>query len=131
MPDQVPGPVKKTRTAEMIALGEQLGAAYHARYDRATRPVLWEMATGAERDGLRWVGYTDNYIRVTAVGPADLMNRVTPARLSGPRADGMMGEIDPAGASNSDGGKDEQHEQQKGIVARTARTTVENAASPF
>jgi len=94
MPDQVPGPVKKARAAEMIALGERLGAAFHARYDGATRPVLWEMATGAEADGLRWVGYTDNYIRVTAIGPADLMNRVTPARLSGPRADGMAGEID-------------------------------------
>ena len=65
-------------------------------------PVLWEMATGAEPDGLRWVGYTDNYIRVTAVGPADLMNRVTPVRLSGPRADGMTGEIDLADIASSD-----------------------------
>jgi len=105
MPDQVPGPVKKARATEMIALGERLGVAFHARYDGATRPALWEMAAGAEADGLRWVGYTDNYIRVTAIGPADLMNRVTPVRLSEPRADGMAGEIDPAGASNSDGGE--------------------------
>jgi hypothetical protein len=52
------------------------------------------MAAGAEPDGLRWVGYSDNYIRVTAVGPADLMNRVTAVRLSGPRADGMAGVIE-------------------------------------
>jgi len=92
MPDQVPGPVKKERAARLIALGERLSVAFHGRYDGTTRPVLWEMATGAEPDGLRWVGYTDNYIRVTAVGPADLMNRVTPIRLGAPRADGMVGQ---------------------------------------
>ena len=37
--------------------------------------MLWETATGAEAHGLRWSGYTDNYIRVTATGPADLMRR--------------------------------------------------------
>jgi threonylcarbamoyladenosine tRNA methylthiotransferase MtaB len=92
--EQVPGPVKKERAARLIALGERLSSAFHARYHGATRPVLWEMAAGAEPDGLRWVGYTDNYIRVTAVGPADLMNRVTPVRLSGPRAEGMTGVIE-------------------------------------
>jgi len=96
MPGQVAGPVKKGRAAQLIALGERLSTTFHARYHGATRPVLWEMATGAEPDGLRWVGYSDNYIRVTAVGPADLMNRVTPVRLSEPRADGMVGEIDLA-----------------------------------
>ena len=101
MPGQVPGPVKKERTARLIALGERLSTAFHARYHGATRPVLWEMAAGAEPDGLRWVGYTDNYIRVTAVGPADLMNRVTPVRLSGPRAEGMTGEIDLVDSSGS------------------------------
>jgi threonylcarbamoyladenosine tRNA methylthiotransferase MtaB len=94
MPGQVAGPVKKARAAQLIALGERLSTAFHARYHGATRPVLWEMATGAEPEGLRWVGYSDNYIRVSTVGPADLMNRVTPARLSGPRADGMTGAIE-------------------------------------
>ena len=102
MSPQIPGPVKKARAGQLITLGERLSTAFHARYHGATRPVLWEMATGAEPDGLRWVGYTDNYIRVTAVGPADLMNRVTPVRLSGPRADGMTGEIDLADIASSD-----------------------------
>ncbi len=93
MPDQVPGPVKKERAARLIALGERLSADFHGRYDGATRPVLWEMATGAEPEGLRWMGYTDNYIRVTAVGPVDLMNRVTPVRLAAPRTDGMVGQL--------------------------------------
>jgi len=93
MPEQVPGPLRRERTTQLIALGEQLGLAFHRRYEGATRPVLWETATGAETDGLRWAGYTDNYIRVAAVGPADLMRRETLTQLGDARADGMSGVI--------------------------------------
>lgn len=93
MPEQVPGPVKRDRTKQLIALGEQLSLAFHRRYEGTTRPVLWETAIGAERDGLCWAGYTDNYIRVSAVGPADLMRRETLTRLGDARAEGMSGVI--------------------------------------
>ncbi|MEM8862505.1 MAG: hypothetical protein AAGD96_29685, partial [Chloroflexota bacterium] len=39
--------------------------------------VLWEQVHGADDNGLRWSGYSDNYMRVQAHGPADLMNTVT------------------------------------------------------
>jgi threonylcarbamoyladenosine tRNA methylthiotransferase MtaB len=93
MPDQLPEPVRRERTAELIALGEQLSEDFHQRYVNTTRPVLWEGVVGAMPDGLRWAGYTDNYIRVTAIGSDDLMRRVTPTRLDDPRPDGMSGVI--------------------------------------
>ncbi|MCA9865038.1 MAG: tRNA (N(6)-L-threonylcarbamoyladenosine(37)-C(2))-methylthiotransferase MtaB [Anaerolineae bacterium] len=93
MTGQIPGPLKRERTTELIALGDEMSVAFHRRYEGATRPVLWETATGAEAHGLRWSGYTDNYIRVTATGPADLMRRVTPVRLSGARVEGMSGAL--------------------------------------
>ena len=93
MSDQLPGNVRRERTGALIALGERLSLAFHRRYEGAMRPVLWETASGAEPEGLRWAGYTDNYIRVTAVGPADLMRRVTPVRLGEARVEGMSGEI--------------------------------------
>jgi threonylcarbamoyladenosine tRNA methylthiotransferase MtaB len=93
MADQVSGPVKRERTARLIALGEQLSTAFHRRYEGQTRPVLWEGVLGAEPEGLRWAGHTDNYIRVTAVGPADLMRRVTMTRLFDPRPDGLSGTV--------------------------------------
>ena len=43
--------------------------------------VLWESSVGANSHGLRWVGYTDNYIRVNGHGPVDLFNKVTRVRL--------------------------------------------------
>jgi threonylcarbamoyladenosine tRNA methylthiotransferase MtaB len=95
MAGQVPGPVKRERTRQLIALGERLSLTFNQRYEGTTRPVLWETATGAKADGLLWAGYTDNYIRVSAVGPADLMRRVTLVRLVEARAEGMSGVIEP------------------------------------
>jgi threonylcarbamoyladenosine tRNA methylthiotransferase MtaB len=93
MPDQIPGPVRKARTRRMIALGEELSLAYHRRYVGCERPVLWEQNVGADKEGLLWSGYTDNYIRVTAHGPADLFNRVTAVHLTSAHPDGMRGAI--------------------------------------
>jgi threonylcarbamoyladenosine tRNA methylthiotransferase MtaB len=93
MQSQIPGLIKRERTRQLIALGERLSLAFHQPCEGTTRPVLWETATGANAEGLLWAGYTDNYIRVSAVGPADLMRRVTVTLLSTARPEGMSGVI--------------------------------------
>jgi threonylcarbamoyladenosine tRNA methylthiotransferase MtaB len=91
MPNQSPGPIKKERVGRMIALGNEMSLAFHQQYEGQTANVLWETSVGADNQGLRWVGYTDNYIRVNGHGPADLFNKVTPVRLENGRFDGMDG----------------------------------------
>lgn len=93
MPGQLPKPERKERTRQMIALGEELSLAFHSRYEGRMMKVLWEAVAGANGQGTRWVGYTENYVRVTANGPADLFNRITRVRLSDARPDGLEGEI--------------------------------------
>jgi threonylcarbamoyladenosine tRNA methylthiotransferase MtaB len=93
MPEQVHCPVKKERTRRMIDLGKSLSAAFHQQYVGKTMPVLWETTVGANGDGLRWVGYTDNYMRVHAQGPATLFNQVTDTKLTDATADGLQGKI--------------------------------------
>jgi threonylcarbamoyladenosine tRNA methylthiotransferase MtaB len=94
MSGQIPGAVKKERVRRLIEAGQELSLLFHQRYEGRVMTVLWETAVGANNDGgLVWSGYTDNYIRVTANGPADLLNRVTPTRLSDARADGISGTI--------------------------------------
>ena len=93
MADRLPKPERKERTRRMIALGEELSLAFHRRFEGRTMNVLWEAVAGADGQGTRWVGYTDNYIRVTAHGTADLFNQITQVRLSGARADGLQGEL--------------------------------------
>lgn len=100
MPDQIAKEVKKERVQRMIALGDRLSLAFHQQYEGQTMPVLWEAATGANSNGLRWQGYTDNYIRVTAAGPPDLLNQVTETRLSDPTPEGMSGMIVERGTGN-------------------------------
>jgi threonylcarbamoyladenosine tRNA methylthiotransferase MtaB len=93
MPGHLPNAVKKERSHRMITLGEELSLAFHRQFETQARPVLWETAVGANGDGLRWAGYTDNYIRVQAIGPDDLFNRVTSTRLTDARPDGLSGQI--------------------------------------
>ncbi|MBL1129872.1 MAG: hypothetical protein HND44_15525, partial [Chloroflexi bacterium] len=90
--DQIPGPVKKERTRRMIALGQELSLAFHQGMVGQTVDVLWETAVGADNGGLRWAGYTNNYVRVIANGSADLFNRVTPVFITTARPDGLTGQ---------------------------------------
>jgi threonylcarbamoyladenosine tRNA methylthiotransferase MtaB len=93
MMDQVASSTIKKRMGRMLKLGQELSTSYHKRYEGKTFPVLWEYAKGASGSGLKWVGYTDNYIRVTGTGPADLFNKVTQTRLESANAAGTIGVI--------------------------------------
>lgn len=90
-PQQVPGSSKKERVRQMIDLGNELSLAFHEKYVGQTVDVLWETAVGADNGGLRWVGYTDNYIRVAAHGDAGLFNQITPTKITSAKADGVVG----------------------------------------
>jgi hypothetical protein len=53
--------------------------------------VLWENVGVPQPDGrFRWTGHTDNYLAVETIVPPglDLTNRITPALLVAPSADG-------------------------------------------
>ncbi|MFZ0546231.1 MAG: tRNA (N(6)-L-threonylcarbamoyladenosine(37)-C(2))-methylthiotransferase MtaB [Candidatus Promineifilaceae bacterium] len=93
MDGHLPKAVKKERVSRMIELGHSLSLDFHRRYEGQEMDVLWESAVGADEDGLRWVGYTDNYIRVQGSGSAELFNRVTRTCLSDARPEGMRGVV--------------------------------------
>jgi len=93
MDEQVSKLEIKERVGIMLDLGRELSLDFHRRFEGKTLNVLWEQAIGADDKGTRWQGYSDNYIRVEASGPADLFNRVTATRLTGSRPDGMTGEL--------------------------------------
>lgn len=77
MKGQVTNAVKKTRSAALVALSEQMGARFARRFIGQALPVLWEQITGATQDGFINVGYTDNYIRVRMVDPQVMTNQTT------------------------------------------------------
>jgi hypothetical protein len=67
--------------------------AFNRRFVDRISQVLWETTTGADEHGLRWIGYTDSYIRVQAYGPSNILNQITSTRLVEAHQTGITGEI--------------------------------------
>ncbi|GBD24163.1 Threonylcarbamoyladenosine tRNA methylthiotransferase MtaB [bacterium HR29] len=86
LPEQVPPEVKRERAAALAELGRKLRERFAAANRGRRRPVLWEEERPTP-DGLRWHGYTDNYIPVYASGEG-LRNRIVPAVIGEPYLDG-------------------------------------------
>ena len=74
MPGQVPEAVKKTRSAEMIALGEEMSEAYRRAFSGRTAEVLTE-EPDADHPGF-YRGYTREYIRalVRSDAPGEIIS---------------------------------------------------------
>jgi len=85
--DQVPGDVRKRRTAALKRLSRDKGLAFRRGLVGATLPVLLEETRGAEP---RLAGLTDNYVRVD-LGPGEEPGAVVPARITGVTDDGLAG----------------------------------------
>lgn len=81
MPDQLPKVIRKQRTRQMITLADKMTLDFQQQHSGKTVNVLWEMIAGADDHGLRWNGYTDNYIRVSGYGE-NLLNTITAVVLS-------------------------------------------------
>ena len=88
MPDQVPVGVRKERMTRLLALANDLAAAFRARFAGDARPVLWEKQQTTP-EGRRWRGLTDNYLSAYAESDDELAGRITPAVLGEPFAGGL------------------------------------------
>ena len=86
LPGQLTKAVKEQRARELIALGEEVGRAYHTQWVGQTVSVLFE----EEKDGL-WEGYTPEYIHVTAADGCQ--GKILPVKITGVTDEGLTGEI--------------------------------------
>ncbi len=82
MKAQVSNQVKRARSAELLALSDSMEAGFAAQLQGTRQNVLWEQISGATPEGFVHSGYTDNYMRVSAVCPQDLTNRICPTFLA-------------------------------------------------
>ncbi|RME86340.1 MAG: tRNA (N(6)-L-threonylcarbamoyladenosine(37)-C(2))-methylthiotransferase MtaB [Caldilineae bacterium] len=103
MKGQVDAKVKRERSRQMHAIAARMKAEHLRRFQHDVREVLWEGPGEPLSDGrVRWSGYTDNYLRVYALGPAgeSWENQITPVRLllpPDPHPDHLMAEnLSPA-----------------------------------
>lgn len=89
MKNQVSSRAKRQRSAELLALSDSMERNFAARLAGTRQNVLWEQITAATPAGFVHSGYTDNYMRVKAVHPRDLSNRICATDL-GDFADGAI-----------------------------------------
>lgn len=90
MPNPVPHRVRKERNARMRAVLEESATRYRRRFLGRTLTVLWEAASTLGPQGWTLTGLTDNYLRVRAMAPQNLWNRLTPVRLTHESTDGIL-----------------------------------------
>ncbi|MCY4018719.1 MAG: tRNA (N(6)-L-threonylcarbamoyladenosine(37)-C(2))-methylthiotransferase MtaB [Chloroflexi bacterium] len=89
MKNQVSSAVKRARSAELLAISDTMEANFAASLAGTQQNVLWEQITAATPEGFVHSGYTDNYMRVKAVYPRDLSNRICATYL-GEFTDGVI-----------------------------------------
>jgi threonylcarbamoyladenosine tRNA methylthiotransferase MtaB len=94
MGGQVRGPVAQDRSQRMHALAADLERAFNSNLIGRTADVLWETAED-HGDALVWSGLTPNYVRVSTTTPTDedLLNTVTPTRITEVVPGGVVGRI--------------------------------------
>lgn len=78
--------VRAERVSMLMALAGELRGIHRNALIGETRPVLWE----EKREGTRWVGLTDNYVRVECESARPLANQITTATLLAVRGDVML-----------------------------------------
>ncbi|MCL2741038.1 MAG: MiaB/RimO family radical SAM methylthiotransferase [Oscillospiraceae bacterium] len=102
-PGQVGGPTKRLRLREIQGIGGRSFEGYAAGRIGRDAEVLLESASGdpadaptgpgAKTSATLWEGYTGDYLRVYAHGPADLAGRLAKVRLTSRYKDGLYGAI--------------------------------------
>jgi threonylcarbamoyladenosine tRNA methylthiotransferase MtaB len=78
LPGQVPGPVRKARSAELRKAFSGSARFYQQRFVGETLMVLWESAVEQPGAGWQMEGLSDNYLRITASSQRNLWNQVSP-----------------------------------------------------
>jgi threonylcarbamoyladenosine tRNA methylthiotransferase MtaB len=76
MPGQVDAAVVKARVARLLKLGRQCETEFKRRFKGQSLEVLFEY-----KEGTKWVGYTDNYVRVAVDSNENMENRVIEVKL--------------------------------------------------
>ena len=78
MKDQVPEYMKKERSAELIALGDNMSKEFRAFYLGKEEDVLFEEAISENK----YVGYTREYVKVVKYSTEPLENRIVKGTLT-------------------------------------------------
>ncbi len=89
--DQIPEQIKKSRSAELRGVGDELAERFNRRLVGRSVPVMIERVTGE-----RLAGTTGSYVKVDAAGSSSLVGSVVAANVLSASAQGVQAAVKPA-----------------------------------
>ncbi len=92
-PNQVPYPIRKTRSAEVREVLQVSSNKYRKAFLKQELTVLWEQVSCNDAGTNTLIGLTDNYLRVEALGPADQQNQFSRVQMDQLVPGGVKGTI--------------------------------------
>ena len=93
LPGQVPGPLRKGRSAALRAVFEASARKYQQQFVGKTLLVLWESAVQQSDSSWRMEGHSDNYLRINASSGGNLWNQVSQVLVDETQEEGCRGTI--------------------------------------
>ena len=93
LPGQVPGPLRKSRSAELRKVLSISAVNYQRNFIGKTLSVLWESAIQQPGSGWQMEGHSDNYLRITASSDRNLWNQVSQVLVDEIQEEGLTGII--------------------------------------
>lgn len=93
MANQVPHPVRKSRSATLRSALAEATEAYHKLFLGEKLDTLWETAQEQPQGGWLLSGLTDNYLKVTAASSNRLWNCFSRVQIEGVTHEGVSGVI--------------------------------------
>jgi len=88
--DQIPQPIRRARSAELIALGAQL---HRERCEKALTEPLCEVLFETYENGMA-IGHTDTFFEVAVPTPTPLRSELRSVRLLGVEGERLIGRIE-------------------------------------
>jgi len=88
--DKIPPAVKKARSARLHRLSEAKKARFYEKFVGKQLRVLTEELVEPDR----WVGFSDNYVKVAVAGPELSSNQLVEVRISGVEGGCAIGVLD-------------------------------------
>jgi threonylcarbamoyladenosine tRNA methylthiotransferase MtaB len=90
---QVPGPIRKRRSAVLRSIFLELAYTYQSKFIGKNLDVLWESSTKLDQEEFLLEGLSGNYIKVSAIVSTDRWNIIENVHIENFYQDSLIGVI--------------------------------------
>jgi threonylcarbamoyladenosine tRNA methylthiotransferase MtaB len=94
-PDRIPIQLARGRSRMVRQAVARSANSFRSRFVGQTLDVLWESTQETPGNGSKLTGLSDNYLRVTALGPESLQNQLCSVHIMQVKDQALIGKLAP------------------------------------